>query len=115
MQNRYYTENPYYGVLFENLIVSDLIKTNFHKNQGRTYWYWRNSHGREVDLLYEQNNTIYTYEIKASSTIKSKFFDNLTYFESASGEFNNQQYLIYGGEKSQLRTKSKVLPWTSPE
>lgn len=108
-------ENPYYGVLFENMMVSDLIKTNYHKNLGRNYWYWRSSHGKEVDLLYEQNNKIHTYEIKASSTVKSKFFANLQFFESITVDQTTHPTLIYGGDTAQLRSKSKVLPWASPE
>ncbi len=100
-----------WGNIFENMIISELIKQNNHKGLLRDYYYWRDSKGHEVDLLFEAGESLVTYEIKAGTTILDKMFDGLRYFKNISGNQVTKQYLIYGGKSPQKRTEFEVVPW----
>ena len=103
--------SPIWGQLFENMVVSDLVKQNYHHNTLKEFYYWRDSHGHEIDLLSEENDQLKTYEIKASTTLRSNMFEGLEYFRKISGVQDLSQNLIYGGIESQTRNDSQVIPW----
>lgn len=98
------------GALFENLVVSDILK-NFH-NQGASprLSFWRDNSNHEVDLLIENGDHVKAIEIKAGKTIHSSFFEGLHYYGEISTE-NVEPYLVYGGKEVQQRKQGKVLGW----
>lgn len=103
--------SPIWGQLFENMVVSDLVKQNYHHITLKEFYYWRDSHGHEIDLLSEENDQLKTYEIKPSTTLRSNMFEGLEYFRKISGVQDLSQNLIYGGIESQTRNDSQVIPW----
>ena len=103
--------HPLWGNIFENMIVSELRKQNHHSNLMRDYYFWRDSKGHEVDLLYVENGLLTTYEIKAGKTIQENMFSGLNYFNNAASAKSSRQFLIYSGDKEQKRTDIQVLPW----
>ncbi len=57
------------GALFENFVVSEIMKS-FQcdgTNPFQYFSYYRDSFGREIDLIYQQDGYIYPIEIKKSS------------------------------------------------
>jgi len=100
-----------WGHVFENMIVSELIKQNEHHGLERDYYFWRDSKGHEIDLLYFNGESLITYEIKSSSTIQNRMFEGLEYFSKITDDPIEEQILIYGGQESQKRTKYTVLPY----
>lgn len=103
--------HPLWGHIFEQLIVVDYLKKNAHLDQLRTYHFWRDSKGHEVDLLYAENNQLHIHEIKASTTIQNKHLAGLNYFTKISSDPITSRMLIYGGAESQSRTNYKVIAW----
>jgi len=104
--------HPMWGSIFENMVVSELTKQNHHSGLLRDYYFWRDSKGHEVDLLYEKGQSLTIYEIKSSSSVQEKMFSGLKYFEGISGDQVTEQFLVYGGDKEQKRTDYHVLPWS---
>jgi len=37
------------GGLFENLIINEFIKRNFHRGENRLPYFWHDNHGKEID------------------------------------------------------------------
>ena len=103
--------HPAKGMLFENLIVSELVKQNHHHYLQRELWFWRDSAGHEVDLLIENNDQLDVYEIKATSTVMPDLFKGLNYFSNLAGDLVANKYLIYGGTETQNRSYGQVIPW----
>ena len=59
-------ENPALrGALFENMIVSEIHKRNYHLNQLKNHWFWRDSNGHEIDLFTKTSMGFDIYEIKS--------------------------------------------------
>jgi predicted AAA+ superfamily ATPase len=103
--------NKSWGHLFENFIISEMVKQNAHKNLFHDYYFWRDSHGNEVDLLYSENGKLHLYEIKASTTISQSMFKGLDYLGELAKGLEVQKTLIYGGDVGQKRTNYTVVPW----
>ncbi len=103
------------GMLFENLVVSEIHKRNYHQNQFRNFWFWRDSNGREVDMLEKSVRGFDIYEIKSTSTIMPKLIKGLDYFDHITKGRVKSKTLIYGGEEDQDRTKFRVRSWKSAD
>ncbi len=101
------------GALFENLIISELQKRNYHLNQLKEYWFWRDSNGHEVDLLEKSATEFNIFEIKFTSTIMPKLIEGLDYFDRITRGRVKSKTLIYGGEEEQNRTRFRVRSWKS--
>ena len=102
---------PLWGAIFENMVVAELMKRNDHWALLRDYYFWRDAKGREIDLLYREGTSFFTYEIKASTTIKPDMFKHLDFFREISSEEIARQSLVYGGAITQNRMHYRVLPW----
>jgi len=100
-----------YGQLFENLVISEKIKLNNHKSRNEDFYFWRDSHGKEIDLLKEEDGKLTCYEIKSSETIHPRMFKGLDYMGKLAGEENIVKVLIYGGDVSQQRTNYTITSW----
>jgi len=90
------------GALFENFIIADIAKQFFNKAQNPSIYFWRDSHGHEVDCIIQQGIKLLPVEIKASMTFQKNFLDGIRYWQEISG--NKDGLLIYGGEE-QLHSK----------
>lgn len=99
------------GHLFENMIVADIMKRNYHQNLLRDYWFWRDSGGHEIDLLTKTGNQFDIFEIKSSQTILSKLTSGLDYFDKITRGAVRSKTLVYGGEKDHDRSDFKVRTW----
>ena len=87
------------GALFENFIVSELIKKRIFAGKTDELFFWRDSNGVEIDVIEENGLELYAYEIKASETMNSAFFSNIKKVKNVIGlDFKNTA-VIYGGTR----------------
>lgn len=65
------------GHLFENFIISEVLKTNYYKNFGYNINYWRTKQGSEIDLVLSRNDgELRGIEIKSSARVGGVAFLN---------------------------------------
>ncbi len=105
------TTNQFKGNLFENLVIAELQKQNHHQYLHKDFYFWRDSHGNEVDLVIPVANMLDIFEIKASETITSQQFKGLDYLQQIAQSAVANKTLIYGGNESQARTNYQVKAW----
>ncbi len=103
--------NPIKGNLFENMIVAEHVKQNWHQNKMEEYWFWRDSSGHEVDLIRQDDYLYNVIEIKSTTTITQELFKGITYFANLAKENVKSQTLIYAGLEDQERTIGNVVSW----
>jgi predicted AAA+ superfamily ATPase len=103
--------SPIKGSLFENYIINEYFKQNYHQNLMLDFWFWRDAVGHEVDLIWQNTEKVNLVEIKASETILPEMFKGLSYFEKFSPEFIESKTLVHTGTFNQNRTLGKVLSW----
>jgi uncharacterized protein len=99
------------GALFENMIVSELVKTRLHAGNDANFYFWQDSNGREIDLLHEVGSALTVIEIKSGKTITKDFMRNLLYFNELANGVRVNAHLIYGGEENQIRSDVQIWGW----
>jgi uncharacterized protein len=99
------------GALFENYILSDLMKRYYHGARTPELYFWRDRRDREIDCIIERGDHLTPVEIKSGATIASDHFRHLTYWREISGTAAENAYLIYAGDESHLRKQGNALSW----
>jgi hypothetical protein len=99
------------GCLFENYIISEYVKNNYHQNLLRDVWFWRDAVGHEVDFIWQDDELLNLVEIKASETIMPDMFKGLTYFENLAPELVKSKSLVHCGLYNQKRSVASVDSW----
>ncbi|MEM6877517.1 MAG: ATP-binding protein [Bacteroidota bacterium] len=99
------------GPIFENLCVAELLKRNEHEYTLLDFYFWRNSSGKEIDLLHLLNGGLSIYEVKSTSTRSTKIMKGLQFFsELAKGQVK-QKTILYGGSESEVWNDVQFRPW----
>jgi predicted AAA+ superfamily ATPase len=99
------------GNMFENMIVAEYQKQNYHRYLHREYYFWQDSNGNEVDLLLQNHDDFDVFEIKATQTLSSALFRQLDKFEQLASPSKVNKTLIYAGEENQQRSGHRVVGW----
>ena len=103
--------HPMKGSLFENFAIAEFIKSNYHQNLLRNFWFWRDVQGHEVDMIWQDDFLLNLVEIKATETIMTDMFKGLTYYENLAPDTIKSKMLMHTGNFSQERNLGKVESW----
>lgn len=95
-EERHLRNHPLKGHLFENFVVTELLKQRFNQVRPPNLYYFRDNVGREIDLLYDFSDIIFPVEIKSGTTITDDYFLNLNYYQKIN-PVCQESCLIYGG------------------
>ena len=88
------------GQIFENAVIAELKKQALHECENVDFYFWRDNHGNEVDLMIDRGNRKYdVIEIKSSESAKPQFMKQLYWFEELS-KMDCEKYVIYGGSQN---------------
>ena len=90
--------DPLRGNLFENLIIIEVLKSKLNRGKDPRLFFYRDSHGNEVDLVMQNGHSLIPVEIKSSQTWHSSFLKGIRYFKNLLGERVEKGTVIYGGE-----------------
>ena len=99
------------GSLFENYVINEFLKKNYHNNLLLDLWFWRDAVGHEVDLIWQNSESINLVEIKASETIMTDMFKGLNYLEKLKPDLIESKTIVHTGLFNQERTLGKVTSW----
>ncbi len=100
------------GALFENLIITEILKSFLNQGIRPDMYFWRDHAGHEIDLLIDHGGRLYPIEIKASQTFGSDDLKGLHYFNEIAKGRVGEAYLIYGGEQNATISGIQVRSWT---
>lgn len=98
------------GNLFENLVVSEVLKHYYHRGQQAPCFYWQDKTGREIDLVVETDMGLIALEIKSGMTLNQGYFEQLTYWHKLSGQPPANSYVVYGGTIRQQTALGTFVP-----
>ena len=102
--------HPSRAALFENFIVSELLKQRFNRGLVSNLYFWRDNLGDEIDLLVDNGAEQIPVEIKSGETITEDYFKTLKKWKKITGK-ESASYLIYAGNESHARNSIKIIPW----
>ncbi len=100
-----------YGAIFENLVISEIKKNRFNKNQYGEMYYLRDSTGNEVDLVLEKDGTLIPVEIKTSVKTSRSDYKNLKWFQKLY-RINSGLLINQNKESQELEDGILNLGWT---
>lgn len=100
--------DPLFGSLFENMVVMEALKARVHRGKESALYFFRDSNGNEVDLVYDRRPGPLPIEIKSSMTYHPDFLKSLRRFDELAGT-NESGYLIYGGDIEVKTNDTKIL------
>jgi hypothetical protein len=99
------------GNLFENYVINEYLKQNYHRNLILDFWFWRDAVGHEIDLIWQKSEKLNLVEIKATETVMPEMFRGLSYFEKFIPDLIESKTLVHTGLYNQNRTAGKVQTW----
>jgi len=102
------TRDPLVGQIFENLVIIECLKARYNRGQVADLFFFRDSHGNEVDLIFEQGRKLVAIEIKSSSTYSSSQLKGLNKFASLTDQIE-KSYLIYNGKAHKLSNNIELI------
>ena len=91
--------DPLRGGLYENLVITEVLKGAFNRGVRPDVYFFRDSHGSEVDLLIREGGLLTPVEIKSSETFSSEFVEGLERFRSLGVGRVAAGAVLYGGER----------------
>ena len=104
--------HPLRGPLFENGVVVDIVKHRWNHGNLRPPYFWRDSNGREVDLILDDGPRLLGIEIKSGATFAGDWERGLATWRETVGERNSERpVVIWGGADSGPRSYSYALAW----
>jgi uncharacterized protein len=106
------TAHPQRGALFENWVMTELLKAQTNAGRKPSLYFLRDHEGHEIDALIETApNTFQAVEVKSGETISSDSFAGLDYWRGHLPGQTLIPWLVHGGTANQQREKATVLPW----
>ncbi len=99
------------GALFETWVVSELVKQRFNDGQSAELYFWRDSTGLEVDVVFEQPGGLQAIEIKSGATVAADWLGPLMRWQALSGEAGPPPWLVFGGEGRYVRQGVEFVGW----
>ncbi len=89
------------GALVENLVVMELFKNRYNQGRSANFYFFRDNHQNEVDIIYKSGNDLIPIEVKSSHTFNELFLKGLKYFHALAPQRIHTGYLLYSGDIEQ--------------
>ena len=77
--------DPLRGRLYENLIILEILKARLNKGLRPDIYFYRDTHGNEVDLVIKEGSTVTPVEIKSAETFNEEFLKGIRKFKDIVG------------------------------
>lgn len=108
--------HPLRGALFENWVVTEVLKARIHRGLPAAGYFLRDRKGAEVDLLLDLGDRLIATEIKSGQTVAGDFFASLEQLASWQPRLlpgrTVRARVVYGGTERQRRRDIDVVPWS---
>ena len=100
------------GSIIETFLISEFIKASYNRNIPLNFYYWRNNHQKEIDLIIDDGK-MHAFEMKSSKTIRREYFKTLNFWQELTHTPSSSCTLVYAGEENDLYSNMQVLSWNS--
>jgi uncharacterized protein len=103
--------DPLRGGLFENMVISDLLKKRFNAGLDSNLFFFRDSKGNEVDAVLRFGAQLIPVEIKSSSTFSRDFLKGLSFFETSAAGRVSKSYVVFNGKSKKQIGNTSLIPY----
>lgn len=99
------------GALFETWVVSELFKDRLNAGEPPDLYFWRDSTGHEIDVVFETAMGLTPIELKSGTTYVNSWSKALQSWQSLTKQGEGAMHLVYGGNESFTREAVNVWAW----
>ncbi|MBN1558404.1 MAG: ATP-binding protein [Lentisphaerae bacterium] len=100
--------HPLRGMLFENLVVVEVMKHFLNRGIRPDLMFYRDSNGNEVDLVVGRAQEYVPMEIKSARTVTGSLLKGLGAFRRTIDSAVDP-LLVYGGEETRLQNDTRIM------
>ncbi len=104
------TRDPLVGNMFENLVILELLKARYNRGRGAGLYFFRDSHGNEVDVLCKTGDGLTGIEIKSAATWNAGFQRGLQRFTQTIAPLNKSA-VVYSGEVIEFSDGTRAVSY----
>lgn len=104
--------HPMRAALFENWVVSEILKGRGVRGKDDNVFFWRSHVGHEVDIVADHGTRLMPIEAKSGATVGPDWLGGLRRWMELAGGAGHDPTLVYGGTRAQLRDGVRLVPWT---
>jgi predicted AAA+ superfamily ATPase len=91
--------DPLRGSLYENLVIADIMKGAMNRGIRHEFYFFRDSHGNEIDLLIRKQGRLIPVEIKSAGTFSTDFVKGLNWFQALGVKGTASGAVLYNGDR----------------
>lgn len=95
----HFKRDPLRGNLYENLVVLEVLKACLNQGMPGDLFFYRDTHGNEVDLIIRRGRTLHTVEVKSAATFTPGHLKGIAQFRSAVGDSCGPPRVCYNGDR----------------
>lgn len=99
------------GSIFENMIISDILKKTFNYRSSDGLYFFRDNKGHEIGLLIDHGTQQTIAEIKAGKTFNTDMLAGLNFWQGLGSKSLQDSYLVYTGDIQQKVDNTQILNW----
>ena len=100
---------PLRGQLFENLVIMELKKYLSNRGKVDNLFFFRDSHHKEVDIIFDKVLSFDAIEIKSSQTFNKNLFKGLDYIRTLFSGKTETTILCYDGDMHQSFQHHRIV------
>lgn len=105
--------HPLKGNIFENLIISEMVKAQLNKGSAENGYYIRDKTGHEIDYIYETADIFSFVEIKSSKTFNTDYTKGITFWRREPIYTKGDNFLVYTGDDEKTINGVNVVKWNN--
>jgi uncharacterized protein len=98
-------------MLFETLVISELIKTRFNAGVESNLFYWCDSSGNEISVVAERGDALIPIRIESSQSVSEKDAVFLSKWRRMNKQSSLPACLIYNGHEQVRLNGITAYPW----
>jgi uncharacterized protein len=95
--------------LYENLLIADVVKGALNRGIVPEIFYFRDSHGNEMDLIIRRSGVLIPVVIRSAETFSREFLKGIERFQALGFERVAPPVLLYGGERRFRVDRAAIL------
>lgn len=101
--------DPLRGGLYENLVILEILKSRLNRGQRPDLYFYRDTHGNEVDLVVREGRDLIPLEIKSAATFNPGFLKGMERFRKAVGTRCVNGFVLYNGQETYMVKGTRVF------
>ena len=91
--------DPLRGNLYENLAIADIVKSALNRGIRPEIYFFRDTHGNEIDLIIREKGMLAPVEIKSAATFSEDFVKRLEWFQTLGIKRDMPGAILYNGDQ----------------